>query len=704
MAERCFLMPSLTATEALQVLGPLALRAEAARTARLRIRFDGDGYARIVIPDPFVQTGTPARRKQREELFEALRGAVAAVLAGQADDEEAHLDPDGDGLVDAFEAAPRLLLESGWRRGGDPAEVIPGEALILVPATDEETAWGVFDRLNAHATAVRITAAQPADGREGGLFLFHVRDDEARVSSFQGLRASGYLAATPVLEGFSTDGRVVFLPPDNPPDAKALKPFLQVCTALADLGAGGERGPVLALTVTEDGDGRRFDLYPLNRLRYRDKTALWPGAGTADGKRDIVRVHDLAASEGMVDALAERIRNAEPLVGYELELRDDYPGPGAETDLLRVQEKIAYFTELAAYLSGLARPQPVLMRFADRDLPALADALRRFPLKDLDDGRIRYAFQATGADDGVHYLLAAPDETAPTSPLPEPFWRDRLEAGPMLFRVDPFFARFYDSARPRSLVFVPERAALFPPLHSWDQADIDSYLRNTLSGWFHGERGAQAIPADPIYLFRHDSQGAVVVEVLDIAAFVPVRQRIGWLNRNLELRHRLDVESFITDLADRAGRAALADRVTADEEHALGAFEAAARRAERHIGGQLEELLNLLAEEAGETASRALAAAETLDRLHQDLEVIDAAVADLKQRMHTVEAARTTLFNDRKSFVEERERLQQSVVDVIESSDATLATLENSVNERIARLKGTYRRLCATLDEIRSGQ
>ncbi len=706
MAERCFLMPVMTATEALQVLASLVGSAEAARAARLRVRPEAGGYARILIPDPYVKTGTEARRKQREALFQALTESVRKVLGGGDADEEAHLDPDGRGIMDAFEAAPWLLLVSGWRRGGDAAEPIPGEALVLLRSGDEDAAWAVFDQLNVHATAVRVAAAEPVGGSGGRrLYLFHLRDDEARISSFQGLRSSGLLEPDAVLDGFSADGRSLFLPGGTAPDAQALRPFLKICTVLTDLAARNERGPVLALTAATEGAEHRVDLYPLNRLSYRDKTALWPVAGgdSETGPMNVLRVHDLANSDRMVDALAERIRAAEPLVGYELELRTDYPGPGTEIDLLRVQERIAYYSELAAYLGGLTHPQPLLMRFADRDLPALADALRRFTLKDIDDGRVRYAFQATGADDGVHYLLVAPEETAPSSPLPEEFWQDRLGAQPMLFRVDPFFARFYDSARPRSLVFVPERAALFPPLHSWDQADIDGYLRSTLSGWFHGRHGAQAIPAEPFYLFRHDGQGMVVVEILDSAAFVPIRQRIGWLNRNLELRHRLEVESLVVELADKAGRAALADRVVVDEKVAVGAFNAAAQRAERHVGGQLEELLDLLAEEAGEAASRALAASETLERLYEDLDVIDAAVAELTKRTRSVETALDGLNRERKGFVEKREQYQKDVVDVIASADTTLASLEESVTRRIGHLKDTYRRLRAMLDDGRSG-
>ncbi|MCW2243157.1 hypothetical protein [Azospirillum canadense] len=699
MAERCFLMPVLTATEALQALAVLAPHAEAARAARLRVRLEGDGYARLLIPDPFVQTGSSAHRKQREEVFNHLRWAVAAALDREPDDEEAHLDLDGGDLQEAFEAVPRLLLESGWSRRGETAQPVPGEAVVLLASADEEAAWSIFDQLNVHATAVRVTAAQAADG--GGIHLFHVRDDDARVSSFQGLRTSGFLDAAAVLEGFAFGGRSVFLPSGNPPDAQALDPFFRACAVIADVARPSERGPVLALTVAGAGDARRIDVYPLNRLRYRDKTGVWPNAA---GRADIVRVHDLAGSDAMVEALAARVRAAEPLVGYELELRDGFPAPGADTDLLRVQEKIAYYTELAAYLSGLARPQPILMRFDDRALPALADALRRFPLMDVDDGRLRYGFQATGADGGVHYLLVSPDETAPASPLPEGLWRDMLDAEPMVFRVDPFFARFYTEARPQSVVFVPERATLFPPLHSWDQADIDAYLRDTLAVWFHGQRGAQTIPERPFYLFRHDDRGAgrVVVEVLDAAAFVPLRQRIGWLNRNLELRHRLDIEGLVVELADKAGRAALADRVAADEEVALAAFDAADRRVERHMGGQLEELLDLLTEEAGTAASRAASAVETLDRLYADLDVIEAAVAELTKRTRAVETAVSGLELERTSFAERRERLQGDVVDVLEASDATLASLEASVGERIQRLKGAYERLHAMLVARRS--
>lgn len=691
--ERCFLVPGLSAGEALEILASFARSPAAAEAAGLRIRLEGGGYATAVLPDPHVRIGSQSERQNRLDVFERLKTAAAAAMGRAVDDETVSLDLEAPGIVGAFAAAPRLLLESGRPGSGRGAEPVSGEALILVPAADEDAAWTVFDQLNFHATAVRVTAATPAGGgRAEALFLFHVRDDETRISSFQGVCHSGLLDGTPVLEGYAMGRQTIFLPPGTAPDGRALAAFFQVLASSLSIPSGAE-GPVLALSAVRTDGESRIGIYSLHRLRYRDKTAFW-----RPEPADVVRIHDLADSSHMADTLAERIRSVSPLVGYELELRQGYPGPGAEMDLLRVQEKIAYYTELAAYLAGLARPQPILMRFAERDLPALADALRRFPLRDIDDGRLRYAFQATGLDDGVHYLLVAPEETAPSSSLPEEFWRGLLGAGPMVFRVDPFFARFYDSARPRSCVFVPEGETLFPPLHSWEQADIDGYLRSTLSGWFHGEAGAQAIPAEPFYLFRHGGKGQVVAEVLDAAAFVPVRRRIGWLNRNLELRHRLDVEGFIASLADKAGRAALADRVTADETAALDAFAAAAQRAERHTAGQLEQLLDLLAEEAGAAAAQAVSTGEILDRLYGDLSTIDAAVAELAERTRSVEDAMAALRQERKGFAGEHKRHEQDVVNAITAAEESFAALESSVGARIERLRGRYERLRDLLD------
>jgi hypothetical protein len=702
VAERCFLLPPLTATEALQVLAALveADFADTAREARLRLQFEGGGYLRILVPDPSVQIGSPDKRKRREAMFNHLRQRVIAII-GTLDDEVAHLDPEADLFKDPFLFAPTLLLDSSMHRRGEPAHPLEGEALLLLPAKDEGEAWRQFDQLNTHATAVRIAAARPVDGSGEGFFLFHLRDDEARVSSFQGLLGSGVLSASIMLEGYEADGHSIFLPPDAEPDPVALASFLKLRSVLVPQLEVARGEPALAITVTvRDGGQREVDLYPLNRLRYRDKTALWPAA-TPSATAELVRIHSLTNSDAMVEKLAERVRTVEPLIGYELELRADYPGAGAEMDLLRVQEKIAYYTELSAYLSGLTRPQPVLMRFADRDLPALADALRRFPLQDIDDGRIRYGFQATGADEGVHYLLIQPDETAPSSFLPEYFWREQRQAGPMLFRVDPFFARFYDAARPGSLVFVPEQQTLFPPLHSWDQADIDGYLRETLSSWFHGDRGAQSIPEEPYYLFRPGPTGTVVVEVLDGAAFVPMRQRIGWLNRNLELCHRLELESLIDDLATKAGRAALAERVAAEETAAIGLFSDAAARAQTQLGGQLGSLLDQLAQEAGETAARTAAALDSFDKLYRDLDDIERATAELTQRTRVLDEVKTELQTESDSFKQVRQHLEEQVYEAIKASDATLAKLEDSVTDRVARLKETHRRLQDRLLEMR---
>ncbi len=130
------------------------------------------------------------------------------------------------------------------------------------------------------------------------------------------------------------------------------------------------------------------------------------------------------------------------------------------------------------------------------------------------------------------------------------FW-ERDGQPPIQFWLDPFWARHYHG-RGESLIFVPDRHYLSPMMHPASADQIDAYLREIIGQWFHGKVWrAEASPTRPIYLFDPDlaGPGHLTIAVLNLDQFVPLTQKLDWLNANLHLRvARLRGEEILQQL------------------------------------------------------------------------------------------------------------------------------------------------------------
>lgn len=696
MTERCFLLNELTAVETLDVLAALPDALPTLADAGLRFEATGRGYGRLVVPDPGVRAGVPEVRRARLAALARLRTEVARVRPPLEED-TAQIDL-SDGRFLPLDRLPvRLVSDSG--RHGEPAEPIGGEALVLVDEPDQDVAWAVFDALLFHPTAVRVTAGQDAAGRV--LHLFHLRDDTLRDSSFAALEASGRLANAVLLAGFAEAGPILFLPAARPPGRRALALFGEVVRASPALFGLPERAvqrggePLLALD--DRGSGA---VYSLERLHFRDKAELYP----PEVALAALEIHSLEETPEALERLGQRIRDLVPPVGYELELRRLAPGPADDASLERIREKIAFLEEQASYVAGLGSPRHLLLRFTQHQLAALADALRRFPLPDIDRGLILYGFQAsTRAPAGIHYLLIDPASSMMTGPFPESYWRDVTQDQPIAFRIDPFFAFNYAAAPGPCHVFVPDGHALFPPLHSWNEDGIADYLRAVMSQWFHGQSGVQTIPARPAYLFAPDG-GRVAVEVLDLDAFRPVTERVGWLNHNLLLVDRVSVEELIERMASAKKRAALAQEMEMEAARAEDAVAAAAAATSARVSDQLTELAAMMAEEIEEASAHAGQTLNRIGRMHANLDLLDRVLAELEGRQRAIEQAVDTLLDESGLFEKRRDELAGSVASLLETTGSLIDRLEGEVMDRVLRLRNVRDRLRDALSSPYGGR
>lgn len=692
----CYLLNRLTAGEALRVLaaaGPEAAPPALAE-ADVRVAAFRGGWCRIVVPDPARPEGGGAARRQRLAAHAGLTAALAAAGFEPEEREAAErLDPDR--FVPVDRALAWLVLHA---TDGEPAPPVAGQHCVILPGAEASDTAGMVRQLIHHATALRVMGGSDGAGRP--VLIAHVRADADRVESFGALLGSGRLGDAPVLRAFAAARGPVFLPPPFVPGRAALDRFAALVRPEPVAAEGPDR-PFAAIARRpappgpDEAEGAgRLDLYLLDRLRPWDAEALQPPLPVR------VAVHDLADSAAAVAALRTAIAAAEPAVGHRLELRGGHPTEATDVEIERLGDEIRRLEERAVYLEGLRAPAWHLLRFGPHALPALADALRRFPASDLEGGLIRYGFQASPRDPaGMHYLLFRPGSAAMAEPFPEWRWRG-ADGAPIAYRLDPFWAHFYQDRDAASLVFVPERHALYPPLHSWERGDMDARLRALMAAWFPDDDAVTRLPARPVYVFSPGADAAIRIEVLDFAGFVPVRERIGWINRNLELLEAVPASELIGQMGEAAGRLSLAVRLARDADGAAGRLRVRSAEAAAAMRAELAALLDGLTGEIAETAERMRRVTAAVGERHQDLAALNDTLAEVTRAAD--ESFRR--YGDARSTAEGVTRRERAVRAELEQAVAAAERLMGHVREEVADEIDRLRRARARLQDLIDGE
>ncbi|NJN15467.1 MAG: hypothetical protein HC822_03820 [Oscillochloris sp.] len=282
-----------------------------------------------------------------------------------------------------------------------------------------------------------------------------------------------------------------------------------------------------------------LDLFFLRNLTFADQSQLAPAAPPPSA----VYIWHLQDSPQALQQLREAIDTAGKAqgvrVGYHLRLRSTRYVAEPHRDRERLLEQKELIEQKLEYLDSTELPRLKLLRFSDRQLPAMADYIRSFPMRVIaDEQAIRYAFQSIAPDgSGVHFLLVDPSRAPQIEVDPLPRW-ERAGDPTIRFWLDPFWARFY-LGEGITQIYVPEGHYMTPTMHAASKRELDAYMRAVMQQWCRPEFGTPAIPDQPLYLFEpHPSEpNYLVIAVLDQTQFLPLGSRLDWLNKHLQVRH-----------------------------------------------------------------------------------------------------------------------------------------------------------------------
>jgi hypothetical protein len=593
-----FLYGELSPGEVLEVLANLGehlhtLRQRGTRIVRLSQGALGT-YSGIFVPDAGGQD--LAERKLREVLQE---------LRPQAEPRTLKL---AEGQAMALDSAILWLLINSQNEA-ESAQPNEGEWLVVAPDLGTDAAAKLAEDLRFHSTAMYLAPSRTRSGNQ--IYLFHLKADTRRKSSFQSFVVGGGLHGGDLLAAFDCQGDTIFLPVEHAPSRRALAAFRRIILLVPQLlGVNqvqpDDRGRLLAIVLRTIDGQVRANLLILSQVAFVDQIKVAPAAvGYVE-----LEVEPLQADERAVQALRKAVAAAEPQVGYRLELRRSSYRQGSDREIRRLSERLADLRHRLSYARSLQRSYPRLLRFSQRQVPALADAIRCFPMETLSEGLVTYGFQAStsasGETKGWHFLLFDSADAKMREPYPPWQWLD-LGSETRFFWLDPLWAEHSFDQGTASLVFVPKGLTLFPTLHAWQPEEIDSQLCKTVSEWFPASAERFSQLRQPVYIFdgEAESNATIHLQVLDRQELKPLSETIGWINDHLVLHRSVSgAEELISNLARDAAQRELAEAMRTAAEESRQRFAETAQQVNQAIAAEATELLEVMTREVNEIAKR----------------------------------------------------------------------------------------------------
>jgi hypothetical protein len=712
----CYL-DQLSPAEVFQLLIKASQKHRGQYLDRVHIVFTGGMPCKFIdleVPDPYEDKNweSPAGRETFKDLVEAFKE-----MTGRR---ERNTSPGGDSRG-ILEGIAWLLLKSANETDEKIAGGKGDQYLVVTRALDEKAAELLFRNLCFHATSTRVSSfdIDPAKGA-GSRYLYHIKDDPRRKSSFSSVAASGLFDQHPcqVLKGFETEAHVTFLPQEAQPGERKLHYFCRLVEAApvlfgskeyknsygltaAVLQWPGQPGALAKPGADEPGTGVEMELefLYLGELRFFRQELFT--------KRKVERARfeflHLKESKKALDGLAAAIQKAKPYVGYRLELQETKFLE--KNPLERLLDQKARIEHNIAYLQSITIPQPVLMRFTREQLPALAAQIRSFPMHILHDGRLKYGFQAFDNEPaGYHFILIDLRETGRNELDPMPLWHDLdIDVQHMRFRLDPFWAYHYYEAGGESMVFVPEGCALFPPIHNWERGNMDQSLREIIGQWFQQRLKGQSIPARPIYLFDGvpGKESPIHISVLNQERLEPLHMRLGWINDNLLINYTLEKENLMKEMAKDITWGKLAQQIKTNTEKTRRDFSEAALATSQHIANTTNEMTRVLTGVIDRVVKETFRMTQKIRRMNQRLQEWDKVLEDMEEMLQDVREQKQETTQRLGAAKNEFWRMEQQIQREIQASERRRKELEGNIVEEVQKLHAASQRLKLRLKSLR---
>lgn len=609
------------------------------------------------------------------------------------------------------------------------------ELLVLARVETAGQVAEFFQVLAFHATNVRVAIA---DGPGmPTLALFHVLDDRIRHSTVNSVRATGAYPELCWLTCHRTPHGTICLPQCSDPMEKTLNlvgQFMSTASDFFDTKRNADVDSQLLLAVVPadqmmEWNEQRHTLLYLPSLRF---TKQYEVAEPASDYADVQLVSLQNSTDLGNEALSQAIREAEPAVGYRLRLRRtrlalypyDQDPELADLEEVRLIEHINSLEHQLAYVRSSRIPKPVLLRFTQAQLPALADFLREKPsllenpqsYNHPDNLPFRYAFEARPTfPDGYHYLLVNPYAATERDYAHLAPWRKEGDSAEMRFWLDPFWSAYAPRMDRRCYVFVPYGMMLFPSLHSWEIDDLDIFLRKTLQAWLDDQNQTE-MPATPLYVFdtADESHGYapggkdIRVSVLDQQQFGSLSVKLPWLNANLILHTEMtspvfweELYAYISDAADAKMQTQLRSQKMKSTAETRDKFEREAKQVKDRVTRSVQALANSISTQLERIAKESATAISDAQKLNRDLQRVKKDYDYMLSLLEGIRDKQESARKDAQKLQGNAAQVNAEVEKAVAEAERVINHMETMVSRKLKKLDTVEREQRQRLSQIR---
>ncbi len=211
-------------------------------------------------------------------------------------------------------------------------------------------------------------------------------------------------------------------------------------------------------------------------------------------------------------------------------------------------------------------------------------------------------------------------------------------------------------------------------------------MRGVLGGWLQERGVASGLPDRPLVVFEEgpDGPGSIDIRILDQDGFVPLAERLGWINANLRLVDALGVERLIKAMAEDASRTDLAKTVGRDRKKAEARLRQASDDLEARTYAELSDLAERLTTEISAAAVRTGHVFAKIDRMYSEFLMVN----DILREMSIVDTPIT----------ERLSRLKQTGAEILAGLDVISHAI-GVAEPRMRQLEGDVEKLFTRLAE-----
>jgi Mg2+ and Co2+ transporter CorA len=175
--------------------------------------------------------------------------------------------------------------------------------------------------------------------------------------------------------------------------------------------------------------------------------------------------------------------------------------------------------------------------------------------------------------------------------------------------------------------------------------------------------------------------------VLDKGSFVPVKQKLGWINDNLQVYESFPVEDVITGLASLAGRRQMFQALEAESDMIIAKSSEVIKKAGDDVVANMESLVEGYNQEIPDLIEFIKKTNKKISKQKGRVALLNKQKLDIERFLHETEQGIDAVGKSAGDVKAEIARLRARVGRSINDSTVALREMEENVGKKISQLE-----------------